>query len=1057
MARYFIDRPIFAWVIAILVMLFGALSIGRLPVSQFPEIAPPSIAIDANYPGASAQTLENTVTQVIEQQMKGLDGLRYMSSTSDSAGSVRITLTFEQGTDPDIAQVQAQNKLQLATPLLPQEVQQQGVRVSKSTINFLTVLAVHSRDSSRTASDLGDIVASRIQDPLSRVTGVGDTMVLGAQYAMRVWLDPHKLNSYGLTTADVKEAIRAQNAQVSAGQLGGQPSAPERALNATVSAQSRLSTPEAFRQIILRSNGDGSNVRLSDVARVELGSEMYDVTAKYNGRPSAGFAIRLAPGANALDTMDAVKAEVDRLKTSLPDDIDIAYPYDSTPFVEHSVTQVVKTLLEAVVLVFLVMLLFLQNFRATLIPTIAVPVVLLGTFGVLALFGFSINTLTLFGMVLAIGLLVDDAIVVVENVERIMAEEGLSPLEATRKSMGEISGALVGIGLVLSAVFVPMAFFGGSAGVIYRQFSITIVTAMILSVLTAMILTPALCATLLKPVAKGSHGKTTGFFGWFNRTFERATVRYVDGVRRTIRSARRSFLLYASLAVVAVLLFAGLPTGFLPDEDQGQAIALVTLPPGATAPRTEAVNRAITEHILANEKDSVKEVLTLSGFSFAGRGQNMGMAFVSLKPWHERSGEAASAAAVAERLNAAMAAVRDARVIAFIPPAIIELGNATGFDFQLQNEAGLPREQFLAARNQLLGTAAQDPALMAVRPNGQEDTPQLKIEVDQASASAHGLSLAAVNDMIATAWGGSYVNDFIDRGRVKKVYVQADEPFRQTPEDLGAWHVRGATGAMTPFSAYGSTHWTQGPTRLERYNGVPSFQILGEPAPGTSSGDAMAAMEAIAAKLPAGVGFEWSGLSYEERLAGNQALVMYALSILLVFLCLAALYESWSIPVAVILSAPLGIFGALMTATAAGLYNDIYFQVAMLTVVGVSAKNAILIVEFAEAERKAGRPLADAAVHAARLRLRPILMTSFAFIGGLIPLAMSSGAGAGGQNAIGLTVVGGMFAATLLAVVFVPLFFVAVTRLFGRRGKTARAEPGPSPAPEPPLLPAPAE
>ncbi|MCH8686589.1 efflux RND transporter permease subunit [Pedomonas mirosovicensis] len=1033
MARFFIDRPIFAWVIAICVMIMGVLSILRLPVAQFPEIAPPSIKITAMYPGASAETLENTVTQVIEQQMKGLDGLRYMSSNSDSQGNAEITLTFEQGTDPDIAQVQVQNKLQLATPMLPQEVQQQGLQVAKATVNFLTVLAVYSDDPNKTSADLGDLIATRIQDPLSRVTGVGDTILFGTQYAMRVWLDPYKLQGYGLTTGDVKAAIRAQNAQVSAGQLGGRPSSPERALNATVTAQSRLTTPDQFRAIVLRTNPDGSTVRLSDVARVELDGERYDVTAKYNGKPSSAFAIRLAPGANALDTMEAVRERAEEIAVSLPSDVHIAYPYDTTPFVKASVEEVVKTLVEAVILVFLVMLLFLQNFRATLIPTIAVPVVLLGTFGVLALFGYSLNTLTLFGMVLAIGLLVDDAIVVVENVERIMAEEGLSPLEATRKSMGEISGALVGIAMVLSAVFVPMAFFSGSAGVIYRQFSITIVSSMILSVLVAMILTPALCATLLKPVAKGSHGKTTGFFGWFNRVFDKGTVKYEAGVKRTVRSSKRAFLLYGLLCAGLAVLFVRLPSGFLPEEDQGQVMISVQLPVGATAPRTQAVLDKVTDYLLTKETGSVKQALAINGFSFAGRGQNMGMVFVNLKEWSERPGAENTAQAVAGRVMGLMAAERDAMVFAFTPPAIIELGNATGFEFQLQNQGGVPREQFLAARNQLLGMAAQNPKLMAVRPNGLEDTPQLKIEVDNARAGAHGLAQADINDTITTALGGSYVDDFIDRGRVKKVYVQADEPFRQKPEDLNAWHVRGRGGEMTPFSAFATWHWTYGPARLERFNGMPSFQILGQPAPGTSSGEAMAAMEEMAAQLPQGIGFEWSGTSFEEQMSGNQALAMYALSILFVFLCLAALYESWSIPLAVILAAPLGIFGALVASTLTGLYNDIYFQVALLTVVGVSAKNAILIVEFAEAERKAGKPLLEAVVHAARLRLRPILMTSFAFIGGIIPLALSHGAGAGGQNAIGISVAGGMLAATLLAIFLVPLFFVGVTRLFQRR------------------------
>ena len=1048
MSRFFIDRPIFAWVIAISVMVMGLLSLARLPISQFPNVAPPSVRIGASYPGASAETLENTVTQVIEQQLKGLDGLRYMSSSSDSSGNAEITLTFEQGTNPDIAQVQVQNKLQLATPLLPQEVQMQGLRVAKATVNFLAVMTFYSEDGSRSSADMGDLVASRIQDPISRVPGVGETQVLGSQYALRIWLDPHKLKSFNLTTSDIKAAIRAQNAQVSAGQLGANPSTQERALNATVTAQTRLTTPEEFRDIILRTGTDGSTVRLSDVARVEIGAETYAVSGKMNGKPTAGLAVRLAPGANALDTLEAVKAQLDQLSASLPSDVKVVFPLDTTPFVDASIKQVVKTLVEAVVLVFLVMLLFLQNFRATLIPTIAVPVVLLGTLGVLAALGYSLNTLTLFGMVLAIGLLVDDAIVVVENVERIMAEEGLSPLEATRKSMGEITGALIGIGLVLSAVFLPMAFFGGSAGVIYRQFSVTIVTSMALSVLVAIIFTPALCATLLKPVKKGQHAKTSGFFGWFNRVFDTGTVKYEKGVGRMLRSPKRSLLLFVLLCGGLAVLFSRLPTGFLPEEDQGQVLVMVQLPTGANSARTQAVLDKLTDYLLNEEKGAVNHVFAVNGFNFAGRGQNMGLAFISLKPWNERPGEANSAQALAGRLMGAMGSDRDGLVIAFTPPAIMELGTANGFDFQLQNLGGLPREQFLAARNQLLAEAAQHPALANVRPNGQEDTPQLKLKVNAAAAGAHGLTIAEVNDTIATALGGAYVDDFIDRGRVKKVYVQADEPYRQTPEDLSAWHVRGANGQMAPFTTFGTSEWGYGPARLERFNGVPSFNIQGQAAEGVSSGEAMAAMEELVAKLPQGIGHSWSSTSYEERQTGNQAYAMYAMSLLFVFLCLAALYESWSVPLSVMLAAPLGIFGALVSANLFGLYNDIYFQVALLTVVGVSAKNAILIVEFAEAERKAGKPLFEAAVHAARLRLRPILMTSFAFIGGIIPLALSSGAGAGGQNAIGISVTGGMFAATVLAIFFIPVFFVVVTQLFHRKAAPAvqAAEPALQPA-----------
>ncbi|WCT74203.1 efflux RND transporter permease subunit [Sphingomonas naphthae] len=1046
MSRYFIDRPIFAWVIAIILMLAGLLALRTLPIAQFPEIAAPSVVINTLYPGADAQTLENTTTQIIEQQMKGIDNLRYFSSTSDSAGNLAITLTFEQGTDADIAQVQVQNKLAQATPLLPQEVQQAGLRVSKSSATFLMVVALYSEDGRHDQVDLGDFVASTLQDPLSRVSGVGDTQVLGAQYAMRIWVDPFKLSNLNLTVGDVKAAITAQNAQVSAGQVGSLPTVNAQALNATVTAQSRLRTVEQFEKIVLRAATGGATVRLADVARVELGSENYSFQARFNGKQASGIGIKLAPGANALDTVTAVKAEVDQLARQFPADIKVAYPVDNSTFVKLSVEQVVHTLVEAVVLVFVVMFLFLQNWRATLIPTIAVPVVLLGSFAILQIAGFTINTLTLFGMVLAIGLLVDDAIVVVENVERLIQEEGLSPKEAARKSMDEISGALVGIGLVLSAVFLPMAFFGGSTGVIFRQFSITIVSAMVLSVFVALVLTPALCATILKPAKGGHHHDRKGFFGWFNRTFDRNVDRYGKGVARIERRWGRTMLVYALVVVGLSVLFIRLPSGFLPDEDQGLLFTQVSLPSGTSMEETARTMDRVRDYYLKTEKANVSAVFTISGFGFVGQGQNVGIAFVRLKDWAERKGSENGAAAVAGRANGALGKIRAGMVITFAPPAVTELGNANGFDFQLKDIGGVGHDKLLAARNQLLGLAGADKRLVQVRPNGLEDSPQVKLDVDPATAASLGVAQADINDTVATALGGTYVNDFIDRNRVKKVYVQADAPFRATPEGLGNFFIRGSGGAMTPLSSISSTHWAYGPARLERYNGVPSMQIMGSPAPGVSTGAAMAAMQDHAAKLPAGIGYEWNGLSYEERLSGGQAPALYALSLLIVFLCLAALYESWSVPIAVLLVVPLGVLGAVLAATLIGLNNDIYLQVGLITTIGVSAKNAILIVEFAEEKMRDGLNAADAALEAAKLRLRPIIMTSFAFIFGVLPLALSSGAGAGGQNAIGWAVVGGMLSATVLAIFFVPLFFVLVKKLF-RQDRAPDREPTPqSPA-----------
>ncbi|MFQ1873946.1 efflux RND transporter permease subunit [Aeromonas veronii] len=1030
MARFFIDRPIFAWVIALVIMLAGSLAIIKLPVAQYPSIAPPAVGISASYPGASAKTVEDSVTQIIEQNMTGLDHLLYMSSQSDSAGRVSVTLTFQPGTDPDIAQVQVQNKLQQAMSLLPQEVQQQGIRVQKTSSSFLMVAAFISSDGSMNNDDLADYVVSNIKEPLSRLDGVGDITLFGSQYSMRVWLDPNKLNRVQMTPGDVQAAIKAQNAQVAFGKLGGTPSVEDQQFTATIMGQTRLSTVEQFNDILLRVNQDGSKVRLKDVARVELAGESYDADALYNGQSTAAVAIKLATGANALDTAEKVRAKLNELSDYFPANMEIVYPYDTTPFVKISIEEVVQTLIEAIFLVFCVMYLFLQNFRATLIPTIAVPVVLLGTFGVMAAFGFSINTLTMFGMVLAIGLLVDDAIVVVENVERLMSEEDLSPLEATRKSMTQITGALVGIALVLSAVFVPMAFFGGSTGAIYRQFSLTIVSAMVLSVLVALILTPALCATLLKPMKHGEFGAKRGFFGWFNRAFDAGTNRYQSGVRKVIKQGVRYSLIYGAMLAVLAVLFMRMPTSFLPEEDQGVIMSMVQLPVGATKQRTEVVLADMRDYFLKNEKDNVDSVLTVSGFSFAGSGQNAGMAFIKLKDWSERKSPDRSANAIIGRAMGYLFSIKEAQVFAFNLPPIPELGTATGFDLFLQDRGGIGHDKLMAARNQLLGMAAQDSTLVRVRPNGMEDTPQLDIKIDYEKALAQGLSIADINNTLATAWGSSYVNDFVDRGRIKKVYMQADAPFRMNPEDLKLWYVRNSAGQMVPFSAFASTEWSFGSPRLERYNGVPAMEIVGEAAPGKSTGDAMAAIEQMVKQLPEGVGIEWTGLSFQERQAGSQAPALYAISLLVVFLCLAALYESWSIPFSVMLVVPLGVLGAIVAATLRGLENDVYFQVGLLTTIGLSAKNAILIVEFAKELYDKGMGLGEAVVEAARLRLRPILMTSLAFILGVLPLVISSGAGASSRNAIGTGVMGGMISATVLAIFFVPLFFVLVMRYF---------------------------
>jgi multidrug efflux pump len=1034
MSHFFIDRPIFAWVIAIIIMLAGALAIKTLPISQYPAIAPPEISISATYPGASAQTLENTVTQIIEQKMNGIDNLNYITSTSDGSGTVSITLTFSAGTDPDIAQVQVQNKLQLATPLLPQIVQELGIVVAKSTRNFLMVVGFVSEDGSMGRYDLADYVAANVQDIVSRLPGVGDVTLFGSQYAMRIWLDPVKLKSFNLIPGDVKAAIRSQNVQVSAGQLGGTPAVEGQELNATITAQSLLQTPEQFGAILLKVNPDGSTVHLSEVARIELGSENYDAVAQFNGNPAAGMAIKLASGANALDTADVVKSKLTELSEFFPTGMKVVFPYDTTPFVRLSIQEVIKTLCEAIILVFLVMYLFLQNFRATIIPTIAVPVVLLGTFATLSACGFSINTLTMFAMVLAIGLLVDDAIVVVENVERIMSEEGLSPREATRKSMTQITGALIGIGLVLSAVFVPMAFFGGSTGVIYRQFSITIVSAMTLSVVVALILTPALCATMLKPVPKGHKPAENGFMSFFfvrfNRWFDKSSALYQTSVGKMLQKTGRYLVIYIGVIGLLGYLFLRMPTAYLPDEDQGLLFALVQLPVGATQERTRDVLKEMEHHFLVEQKDAVQSLFTIAGFSFAGRGQNAGMAFIQLRDWKFRDDPGLKAKAVAGKAMGALSRIKDANIYAFPPPAVVELGQAMGFDLQLQDRAGLGHEKLMEARNMLLGMAAQDPRVVAVRPNGMDDTPQYRLDIDYHKARALGLSIADINDTLTTAWAGSYVNDFIEKGRVKKVYVMSQADYRMNPRDITTWHVRNANGDMVPFSSFSTAEWTYGSPRLERFNGLPSREILGEAAPGRSSGDAMTAMEEIAAKLPVGIGYEWTGLSYQEKMSGSQAPALYAISLLVVFLCLAALYESWAIPFSVMLVVPLGIIGALVAATMRGLSNDVYFQVGLLTTIGLSAKNAILIVEFAKEQMEAGVGLIEATLEAVRLRLRPILMTSLAFTLGVLPLVLAKGAGSGSQNAIGTGVMGGMLSATFLAIFYVPIFFVIIRNIF---------------------------
>ncbi|BET26780.1 multidrug efflux pump [Limnobacter thiooxidans] len=1039
MSRFFIDRPIFAWVIAIVIMLAGVLAITSLPVAQYPAIAPPAVTISATYPGASAETLQDSVTQVIEQRMTGLDGLRYMKSTSDSTGRLRLELTFEPGTNPDIAQVQVQNKLSLATALLPSAVQRQGIQVTKSSAGYLLVIAFTAVDGAFTSTELADFITSNVQDTMSRVNGVGEVQVFGSPYAMRIWMNPEKMSQFKITPGDIRSAVQAQNAQVSAGELGAAPAVKGQSLTATITAQSLLETPEDFQQIVLRTTADGASVRLKDVARIDYGSENYTTLPRWNGRNASGIGIRLASGANALDTAESVIKEMERITPLIPEGMEWDIAYDTTPFVKISIEGVVKTLIEAIILVFLVMYLFLQNFRATLIPTIAVPVVLLGTFAVLSAFGFSINTLTMFAMVLAIGLLVDDAIVVVENVERVMAEEGLSPLEATRKSMDQITGALIGIGLVLSAVFVPMAFFPGSAGVIYKQFSITIVSAMALSVIVALVLTPALCATMLKPIEKGHSHEKKGFFGWFNRKFDASSARYQGVVGKMLHKSGRYLIIYGGLLAVTAFMFTRLPTSFLPDEDQGVFFTQVQLPAGATQEQTLAVLAKMEDYFLNKEGANVKSLFTVAGFSFSGTGQNSGIGFVRLRDWGERPGKENSAAGIVQRASKEFASWPEAQAFAFAPPPIRELGNALGFNLFIQDRTGLGRDALLQARNTMIAEAAKNPVLTGVRPNAQENTPQYQLDIDNAKAGALGVSVAEISDTLTSAWGGSFINDFLDRGRVKRVYMQADAPYRMLPEDLNRWYVRNGQGEMVPFGNFASAQWTMGSPRLERYNGLPAVEIQGQAAPGMSSGDAMNAMEDIAANLPEGLGIEWTGLSYEERQSGSQAPLLYALSLLIVFLCLAALYESWSIPFAVMLIVPLGVVGALVAASSRGLANDVYFQVALLTTVGLSAKNAILIVEFAKEEYEKGLDLLDATLVAVRMRLRPILMTSLAFGLGVVPLAISTGAGSGSQNAIGTGVLGGTISATVLGIFFVPLFFVVVTQMFSKKRAEKKA------------------
>ena len=1037
MPTFFINRPIFAWVIAIMVMLAGLLSIKMLPVSQYPAIAPPQIAINATYPGASAQTVQDTVTQIIEQKLNGIDNLIYMASSSDSAGAVTISLTFKAGTDPNIAQVQVQNKLQLAVPLLPQIVQKQGIAVVKSSRNYLLIIGLVSEDGSMDRNSLTDYMVSNLQDIVSRLDGVGELLLFGTQNAMRIWLNPSKLNNYHMTTNDVIAALQAQDVQVSAGQFGGLPATKGQQLNATINARALLQNSDQFDAIILRTNPDGSTVKLKDVAESKIGTENYEIQSYYNGKPLGGMAVRLAAGANALETGNRIKTKMAELSKYLPAGVKVVYPYDSTPFVKISIEEVVHTLIEAVFLVFIIMFLFLQNIRATMIPTIAVPVVLLGTMGVLAACGFSINTLTMFALVIVIGLLVDDAIVVVENVERIMSEEGLSPHDATIKSMGQITSALWGIATVLTAVFLPMAFFGGSTGVIYRQFSVTIISAMILSVFVAMILTPALCSTLLKPVAKGHTPGECGwfcqFFNWFNKLFDFCRGKYEGIVGRSFGKPVRYLVVYGTIVAAMVFFFLHLPTSFLPDEDQGFLICQVQLPAGATQERTIQTIRQMEQYFLEKESKTVEGIITVAGFSFAGRGQNMGLAWVKLKNWSVRKTPDLKAPAIAGRAMKEFSRIRDGLAFAFSPPAVLELGVANGFDFQMQDRGGLGHDKLMEARNQLLGMAMKNPKLTAVRPNGQDDSPQFKLDIDDVRAGALGVSQADINSVLSTAWGSTYVSDFIQSGRVKKVYLQSDPNYRMLPEDINSWYVSNKSGMMVPFSAFATARWQYGSPRLERYNGIPSVEVLGQAAPGISTGEAMSEVEKMAAQLPPGIGYEWTGLSYEERNAGAQAPALYAISLLVVFLAVAALYESWTIPFVNLLMLPLGLVGAVAAVKLRMFPNDVYLQIGLLTTVGLSTKNAILIIQFIKDQMHQGHELVEATLMAVKIRLRPVIMTSLAFFFGTLPLALTKGAGAAAQNAIGTAVTGGLLSATFIDLIFIPFFFVLVSRMFAKK------------------------
>jgi HAE1 family hydrophobic/amphiphilic exporter-1 len=1045
MSRFFLDRPVFAWVIAIVMMVLGGLAIYLLPIAQYPPIAPPSITISANYPGASAKTVEDSVVQMIEQQMTGLDRMLYMYSTSDSSGSASVTLTFAPGTDPDLAWSKVQNKLQLAMPLLPTVVQSQGVTVSKSTRNYLMIVGLTSEDGSMDNADLNDYAVTKLQSALSRVPGVGEVVIFGTAYSMRVWFDPDKLTKYGMTSSDVVSAISAYNVQVSAGQFGGAPAVPGQRLNASILVQSLLMTPEQFAAIPLRTGTDGSVVRVRDIGRTELGSEVPDIKLSFNGRPSSGLAIRQEAGANALETSDRIKAKMQELAAYFPPGMKVIYPFDTTPFVRVAIHEVYKTLFEAVVLVFLVMYLFMGNMRATLVPTIAVPVVILGTFGVLGALGYSINMLTMFAMVLAIGLLVDDAIVVVENVERIMTEEGLPPWEATRKSMEEITSALVGIGLVLSAVFGPMMFFPGSTGVIYRQFSVTVIASMLLSVVVALILTPVLCASLLKPVAKGHEAAESGFrllrpfFLWFDRTFYRARDLYLAWVRRILGRKARFVVVFLLIVGGMVLLYRRMPTGYLPDEDQGTIMGMVQLPVGSTLEQTEKVMDRVRQHFLVDQQAAVESVMTGAGVGFAGRGQNQGMVYVKLRDWDQRNKPGLRAKEVASRAMGTFAGIRNAIAFAFPPPPVSELGNATGFDFMLQDRGDLGHDQLEAAQGQLLALAAKDPRLARVRPNGMPDVPQYKVDIDWEKAGALGLSPALVNGYLSTTFGSAYIGNFLQGERVKRVYAQADAPFRRSPEDLNRLYLRNSRGEQVPLSAIASGRWVYGSPRLERYNSFPSLNIQGEPAPGYSSGDAMKAMEEIVQKLPRGIASEWTGLSYQQRMSESQTGLLYAFSILVIFLVLAALYESWTVPITILLALPLGVIGGVLASSMRSMPNDVYFQIGLLTVLGLTTKNAILITQFAKQRMEQGMSLMDATLEGAKLRLRPILMTSMAFGFGVLPLALARGAGAGAQQAIGTAVLGGMITATFLAVFFIPLFFVLVVQWLGRKRQAPAA------------------